>query len=1084
MKSFKKLAAGLLTCAMVATSVGLTPQEEVLADIAKGTGIEASLTEDNKQISFNLGDLGVNVDAVAKATFLFSIPDMSAGYGGAIAVNSGCAGWDAKDFGNQGSGKEIILADLGEGLYSLTRDDLAGKFSSTVGHPQYGIYNEILIQEWWGNGMTVTGVTLYNSNGEVIYQAPEDIKPDKDGFYEVDYKLAHMVNGDVPADGKVSENLGKYAENTSVNSVALLRVATPMNVNSKDPGKSYTGCFGYSYLDSNNEWKWEGIEWSKESLYPYHDLSGCLVRIDLPSSAMDKSGELQNWSEDTDMHITGIKVVPASSLKKINIAEKEGGFIATLIDDAVPGTEIVVVFAAEDGYTVDQSSISVSGAAFEIAKESTGEATAIYFTMPNEDVTVDGNFVASAHAVNCLIGIPGGAVSADVSSAAAGATVTLTNTPEDGYRFVKYNVYNSDDKTVEVPVTGDTFTMPAYDVTVTAEFEKVYTVTLDYDSSKGDASVSVDKAAKGETVKVSLNSTKKLDKITYKYGSNAPVDITSSKSFTMPEGDVTVSVVWSDEEAQKHAVTVETATNGTIATRPMNEAPEGSTVAIIAAPYLNYRVAGITVTTASGAAVRVAGDGNGNYSFDMPKEDVTVRGAFVREYRIIIASDIVGGTVTASKNVALAREIVKLTAVPASGYEFESWNVTAGTNTINVVGGDFIVPEENVRVSATFKKTEVTPEPQKESKTVEVDALPGALDGKTFKAVFADGYNGLDVANLTKADITFTLSGADNGCIGYTDNSDTWKSSNWSSPVSTGTANQYVISGAISGAKAGTNVEFQVWWPENAACTLDKAVFTYKNGTTLTIVKKSGSVTPTPSTDDGRSGKGGSGSSSGSGSGSSSGGSSSGSSSSGSSSSGATYSGSSSSGSTGTAASAKGTDTTVTLSDGTKTSAKVVAKSADGKATLATVGSGDSAVDMIVDASGKAVKNAVTAVGSDSYLTDEEGVVLKTGFYTLDDGRLVYADKNGVLKKGEIFKVGVHRFKALDDCTIVTEDFYRTLLGNTVYANQKGRIVTKQMFTASDGKKYYAYKSGKIVKGREITWKGKTYMCWADGSIK
>ena len=63
-------------------------------------------------------------------------------------------------------------------------------------------------------------------------------------------------------------------------------------------------------------------------------------------------------------------------------------------------------------------------------------------------------------------GILNGTVTTDVSEAAADDTVTVTATPDDGYRLVEIIVNNGD-----VAVSGNTFVMPADDVLVTATFE-------------------------------------------------------------------------------------------------------------------------------------------------------------------------------------------------------------------------------------------------------------------------------------------------------------------------------------------------------------------------------------------------------------------------------------------------------------------------------------------------------------------------------------------------------------------------------------------------------------------------------------
>lgn len=75
-------------------------------------------------------------------------------------------------------------------------------------------------------------------------------------------------------------------------------------------------------------------------------------------------------------------------------------------------------------------------------------------------------------------GIANGTVSADMNKAAEGATVTLTATPASGYALDAWNVYKTGESGTKVTVTSNSFTMPAYAVTVSASFAAVPTITM------------------------------------------------------------------------------------------------------------------------------------------------------------------------------------------------------------------------------------------------------------------------------------------------------------------------------------------------------------------------------------------------------------------------------------------------------------------------------------------------------------------------------------------------------------------------------------------------------------------------------
>ena len=74
----------------------------------------------------------------------------------------------------------------------------------------------------------------------------------------------------------------------------------------------------------------------------------------------------------------------------------------------------------------------------------------------------------------------GGTVTATPNPAAAGAEVTLTVTPADGYELANMTVRTVGDNPTDITVTDNTFTMPESAVDVWAYFTKIPTMTLRY----------------------------------------------------------------------------------------------------------------------------------------------------------------------------------------------------------------------------------------------------------------------------------------------------------------------------------------------------------------------------------------------------------------------------------------------------------------------------------------------------------------------------------------------------------------------------------------------------------------------------
>ncbi len=82
--------------------------------------------------------------------------------------------------------------------------------------------------------------------------------------------------------------------------------------------------------------------------------------------------------------------------------------------------------------------------------------------------------------------IEGGSVSIDgsITSAVEGTEITLSYSPTAGHAFSAWNVYKTGDPATTLTVTDNKFSMPAYDVTVSASFVEATTYSLITDASQ------------------------------------------------------------------------------------------------------------------------------------------------------------------------------------------------------------------------------------------------------------------------------------------------------------------------------------------------------------------------------------------------------------------------------------------------------------------------------------------------------------------------------------------------------------------------------------------------------------------------
>lgn len=87
------------------------------------------------------------------------------------------------------------------------------------------------------------------------------------------------------------------------------------------------------------------------------------------------------------------------------------------------------------------------------------------------NATYTANFTALTERHITLASVMNGTISSNKTTAYRGDIVTLTATPATGYNFISWMVFKTDDVNTSVPVSGNSFIMPDYDVTVSAYFQ-------------------------------------------------------------------------------------------------------------------------------------------------------------------------------------------------------------------------------------------------------------------------------------------------------------------------------------------------------------------------------------------------------------------------------------------------------------------------------------------------------------------------------------------------------------------------------------------------------------------------------------
>lgn len=369
--------------------------------------------------------------------------------------------------------------------------------------------------------------------------------------------------------------------------------------------------------------------------------------------------------------------------------------------------------------------------------------------------------------ITCMTVEGNGEVTASVSEAAEGTEVTLTVTPDEGYRLEHLNILKNGSAYADID-NDDledgkyTFEMPASVVIITAIFEQVYKITVNpSDNGSVTASVtasgpaSVTEATEGDhiTLTVTPNSGYVLDNLTVTGGSGA-VPVTAN-TFNMPESDVTVTATFKEKEDDPETpggdgsgdtdpgdsgYQIKTsATNGTVTvlsaldmgdppsmvTNP-TKAKAGSRILFSVTPASDdYELAEgwPKVLDENNASVTVSPAlKDGEYQFTMPASDVTISAVFQEKavtpapHTITVTStpqnggtlEFVGKTLEGGKTTATVGEKVTFTVKPNPGYEMDGYPRMTGLSSTMTNHGDgsytFTMEDEDVTISVAFKQ--------------------------------------------------------------------------------------------------------------------------------------------------------------------------------------------------------------------------------------------------------------------------------------------------------------------------------------------------------------------------------------------
>lgn len=365
----------------------------------------------------------------------------------------------------------------------------------------------------------------------------------------------------------------------------------------------------------------------------------CLVLALLPAAAFaDDVGLTVTYKNFEYQPIEPNSAEGSVSISKVD--DNEGTYTIT----AKPGTNyglkaIKVVYTGTSTTLLDMRPFSKEDS---ISYDFTAEA--------NSNITVYVGF-AELYSVT-VSSLTGGSITASPSTAFDTEQITLTVEPQKGYMLKSGTLTVKDENDSDVYFDDLKFTMPASNVTVSAEFEQIeaqtYTITCPQNTTTDNGHVSTSPsstATKGQTVNVFAygNPGYVATKITvYESGTTVTPDKIiqgDHGSFTMPAHNVTVQATFEEIETPttEHYIDCADKITGGEIWSSAYSAEAGDVVTIYVDPDWGWKTDDVYYTTSEGAGIvppsqHLTHNYDTDYyevwSFVMPDHDVWVYADF------------------------------------------------------------------------------------------------------------------------------------------------------------------------------------------------------------------------------------------------------------------------------------------------------------------------------------------------------------------------------------------------------------------------------------------------------------------------
>ena len=369
--------------------------------------------------------------------------------------------------------------------------------------------------------------------------------------------------------------------------------------------------------------------------------------------------------------------------------------------DYAAGQVVPITATAPAGYQFVNWTTSTSGGS--IANSTSASTT---YTMPESPATVRANFAVITYALTLSRSPTAGGTVTGAGAYASGATANITATPAAGYQFVNWTT--SSGTVASSTSASTTYTMPAANATVTANFEAItYTLTLSRSPTTGGTVTGAGSYATAATANITATPAAGYQFVnwtTSTSGGSIANSTSASTTYTMSPRNATVTANF-ELLPGNYALTISRSPTAGGTVTGAGAYASGATANITATPAAGYQF--VNWTTSSGT---VASSTSASTTYTMPAANATVTANFeALTYDLTINRSPVGvGTVTGVGSYSTG-QVVPITATPAAGYQFVNWTTSSGGTIADATSASttYTMPAGDAVIRANFELIEI-----------------------------------------------------------------------------------------------------------------------------------------------------------------------------------------------------------------------------------------------------------------------------------------------------------------------------------------------------------------------------------------